>query len=98
MVSPETPPMFADLLRLIHRRPPEDYERGFVRAVKVTRKPPRNRQVERFIGICWILIVIKSCAVVWLFDRYHVPVNAAWIIVPTVIFAGLITALYLLRD
>ena len=90
--------MFADLIRLIHRRPPEDYERGFVRAVKVTGKSPRNRRVERFIGICWILIVVKSCAVVWLFDHYHIPVNAAWVVAPTVFFAALCTAVYLLRD
>jgi hypothetical protein len=91
--------MFADFIRLIHRRPPADYERGFVRDVSVHHeKAPRNRRVERLFAICWILILIKSVAVVWLFDRYHVPVNPLWVIAPTVIFAGLCTVVYLLRD
>ncbi len=90
--------MFADLIRLINRRPPDDYEKGFVRSVKVTVKAPRNRRVERLIAICWGVIVLKSVAVVWLFDRYHVPVSPLWVIAPTVIFASLCTVVYLLRD
>jgi hypothetical protein len=90
--------MFADLVRLINRRPPTDYEKGFVRSVKVSPTTPRNRRLERLIGVCWIVIVLKSLAVVWLFDRYHVPVNPLWVIAPTVVFAGLCTAVYLLRD
>jgi uncharacterized membrane protein YgcG len=90
--------MFADLVRLIHRRHPADYERNFVRKVSVEGRSPRNRKVERFIAICWGIIVLKSFAVLWLFDRYHVPVNPLWVIAPTVIFAALCTAVYLLRD
>jgi len=91
--------MFADLVRLIHRRPPFDYERGFVRQVKVSSpRAPRNRRVERMLGLGWLLIVLKSFAVFWLFDRYHVPVNALWVVAPTVVFAALCTAVYLLRD
>jgi len=90
--------MFADLVRLINRRPPLDYERGFVRAVKVSSKAPRNRRVERMLGLGWLLIVFKSFGVYWLFDHYHVPVNALWVVAPTVIFAALCTAVYLLRD
>jgi hypothetical protein len=90
--------MFADLVRLINRRPPTDYERGFVRSVSVTDRPPRNRRVERLFAICWAIIVLKCLAVVWLFAHYHVPVNPLWVIAPTVIFAALCTAIYLLRD
>jgi hypothetical protein len=90
--------MFADLVRLINRRSPTDYERGFVKSVTVTTKSPRNRRLERLFGVCWVLIVLKSFAVIWLFDRYHVPVNPLWVIAPTVIFAALCTAVYLLRD
>jgi hypothetical protein len=90
--------MFADLIRLINRRPPVDYERGFVRGVSVSDRPPRNRRVERLIAICWAIIVVKSFAVVWLFNRYHVPVNALWVIAPTVVFAALCTLVYVLRD
>jgi hypothetical protein len=90
--------MFADFVRLINRRPPTDYERGFVESVTVTAKSPRNRRLERLFAVCWVVIIIKSLAVVWLFDRYHVPVNPLWVIAPTFIFAALCTAVYLLRD
>lgn len=90
--------MFADLIRLINRRPPGDYERGFVREVSVSDRSPRNRRTERVLAICWVLIVIKSFAIVWLFDHYHIPVNPLWVIAPTFVFAALCTAVYLLRD
>jgi hypothetical protein len=90
--------MFADFVRLICRRRPTDYERGFVRSVKVSEKPPRNRRIERFIYVCWGIILLKSAAVFWLFDHYHVPVNPMWVVAPTLIFATLCTVVYLLRD
>lgn len=90
--------MFANLSRFLHRRQPYDYERSFVRGVSVEHKAPRNRRVERFLAVCWVLILIKSFAVIWLFDRYHVPVNPLWVIAPTVVFAALCTIIYLVRD
>lgn len=90
--------MFANLGRFINRRHAADYERGFIREVRVKQKSPRNKRVERVIALCWVLIVIKSFAVIWLFDRYHVPVNPLWVIAPTVMFAALCTVVYLLRD
>lgn len=90
--------MFASLARLIGRRPSIEYERSFVREVNVDTKAPRNRRVERVLALCWVLIVVKSFAVVWIFDRYHVPVNPVWVIAPTVVFASLCTAVYLFRD
>lgn len=90
--------MFADLIRLINRRPPYDYERGFVREVSVSDRSPRDRKVERVLVAGWIVIVLKSFAIVWLFNRYHIPVSPLWVIAPTVVFASLCTAVYALRD
>jgi hypothetical protein len=90
--------MLADFLRLINRRPALDYERGFVRGVNVRQRAPRNRRVERVLAVCWAVIALKSVVVVWLFDRYHVPVSSLWVIAPTVAFAALCTLVYLLRD
>jgi hypothetical protein len=90
--------MFVDLVRLINRRASADYERGFVREVKARARTPRNPRVERLFAVCWGLILVKCVAVVWVFDRYHVPVNALWVIAPTIVFATLCTAVYLLRD
>jgi len=90
--------MFANLLQLITRRPPPDYERSFVQEVRVTERSPRNPRIERVILAGWVLILAKSFLVIWLVGKYHLSFNADWIIVPTVISAGLCTAVYFLRD
>lgn len=90
--------MLADFVRLINRRPPFDYERGFIRGVSVSNRSPRNKSVERVIIICWAIIILKCLAVVWLFNRYHVPISPLWVIAPTVIFAAICTLIYLFRD
>jgi len=90
--------MLADLVRLISRKPPVNYERGFVRQVNVRERAPRNARVERVLGVCWVVIALKCVLVVWLFDRYHVPVSPLWVIAPTAVFAALCTLVYVLRD
>ena len=52
--------MFANLLQLITRRPPPDFEQRFVREVHVTQRSQRNRQTERIILAGWLLILGKS--------------------------------------
>ena len=37
--------MFANLLQLITRQPPPDYEQGFVQDVRVKHRSPRNPRV-----------------------------------------------------
>ena len=91
--------MFANLIRLITRRaPPPDYAQGFVREVNISSHPVRLPRVERLILICWILILIKSVVVLWACAHYHTPFNALWVIAPTLLFAGLCTAVYYWRD
>ena len=90
--------MFANLLQLISRRPPPDFERSFVQEVRVRQKSPRNPRLERIIVAGWVLIVAKSLLLVWLVEKYRLNFNAAWVIAPTVIFALLCTAVYFWRD
>jgi len=92
--------MFTTFLRLITGRPPTDSGVVFVRDVSVVRKTraPRNRRTERLILISWPLILAKSWLVIWAIEKYHVPIAANWIIVPTVVFAALCTGLYFLRE
>jgi hypothetical protein len=90
--------MFANLLQLISRRPPLDYERGFVEEVRISERLPRNRKVERLILVCWILILLKSWLMIWLVAHYHLTVNPLWVTVPTVMFALMCTAVYFWRD
>ena len=90
--------MFANLLQLITRRTPPDYEQSFVQAVHIKHRSPRNRRIERVILAGWLLILCKSFLVILAVDKYHLNFNASWIIVPTVISALLCTAVYFFRD
>jgi peptidoglycan/LPS O-acetylase OafA/YrhL len=90
--------MFANLLQLVTRRTPPEFEHSFVQDVSVTERSPRNLRIERLILVCWVLILAKSFLVIWLVDKYHLGFNADWIIVPTVLAALLCTAVYFWRD
>jgi len=90
--------MFANLLQLITRRPPPDYERSFVQEVRVKQKSPRNRRTERILLTCWVVILGKCFLAIWVVAKYHMTFNADWIIVPTVIAALVCTAAYFWRD
>lgn len=89
--------MFANLLQLFGRRSPADYEHAFVREVQVARKPKRDPRIERLLVIGWILIALKSVVVWWACAHYPVPFHPLWVILPTVAFAALCTAVYLGR-
>lgn len=56
----------------------------------------RHERTEHFICFCWGLIALKSLLVVWAVQRYHIPFNPLWVVVPTVIFAAVATAAYYL--
>lgn len=58
----------------------------------------RRRRVENIIRICWVVIAVKSAAVLWAVHHYNLPFNPLWVIGPTAIFALLATALYLYWD
>jgi hypothetical protein len=45
--------------------------------------------------IAWLLIVAKCIAVAWAVNRWHMPFHAAWVVVPTLVFAVLATGLWL---
>ena len=90
--------MFANLLRVITGQPAANYEHSFVQDVQAAERPPRTRRVERFILAGWLLIVAKSFLVIWAVEKYHLNFNADWIIVPTVLAAGLCTFVYFRRD
>lgn len=53
------------------------------------------RSVIWTMGIAWGLILAKCALVAWAISRWSVPVNPAWIILPTLAFAALATVLWL---
>jgi hypothetical protein len=47
-----------------------------------------------FLGLGWVLIVAKCAVVWWAMTRWHVPMHPGWIVLPTLAFASLATALW----
>ncbi|HVW21038.1 MAG TPA: hypothetical protein VHC86_07455 [Opitutaceae bacterium] len=90
--------MFPNLLRLITRKPPASYDRSFVEEVRVPReRRRRNPKIDRLFAVGWILVALKTAFVIWAVPRYHIPFSAMWVVIPTLIFAALCTALYYWR-
>ncbi len=91
--------MIPNLLQLITRRPPADYDRGFVEEVRLLeRLPRRNPRVEKLLLWCWLLIAIKCWLVVWLVEKYAMKFDPLWVNGPTVASALLCTAVYFWGD
>lgn len=65
-------------------------------APKSPNHAPRSVVVAVVVG--WILIAIKCVVLPGLFQRWAIPIHPGWVIVPTLIFAGLVTVLIVLHD
>jgi hypothetical protein len=89
--------VFANLLQLISRRESPDYEQGFLREIPAKQRRVRNPGIERLFLFAWILIALKSAFVLWAVPHYHIPFSPYWVIVPTLFFAALCTAVYFRR-
>ncbi len=50
------------------------------------------RRTRRFLEIGWLVIIAKCLAVPWVIDRWQLPVHSGWVIVPTRLYAALVTA------
>ena len=46
-----------------------------------------------FLAIAWVVILAKCVAVTWAVDHWNMDIRAAWVIVPTLIFAAVVTRL-----
>lgn len=90
--------MFSNLLDLVSRRGRRDYSRAFVREVNLRRDPERDRRFERLLWIFWGVIVVKCVLVWWLMRHYAMPFSPLWVVLPTLMFAGLCTLVYIWRD
>jgi hypothetical protein len=86
--------MFPNLFQLISRRTPPEYDQGFVAEVKPVAPRTRDPRIDRLFLLGWILIALKSVFVVWAVAHYHIPFSPLWVILPTVMFGGLCSAVY----
>lgn len=90
--------MFTQLIHLLHRQPPPEYDRAFIQEVRVRRRMPRNFRSEALLAVGWLLIALKSWAMFRLVDHYAMPFDAWWIVGPTLLAAVICTWIYLRRD
>jgi hypothetical protein len=63
--------------------------------LKADRESARMRW---FVGAIWGAILVKCTLVWWAMVHWHVPFHPAWIVLPTLVFAVLATALWLDAD
>ena len=52
-------------------------------------------RVRWFLVAAWLVILAKCAVVWWAVGHWHMPFNAGWVIIPTLIFAALATTLWL---
>lgn len=91
--------MFPHLVRVIVRRPPPEYDRGFVEEVRLVEfVRARQPRVAWLLLVCWALIAAKCALVVWLVEKYHLWFDPLWVTAPTVACALLCTAIYFRRE
>ncbi len=55
------------------------------------------RRVRLALEIGWVIIIAKCLAVPWVVNHYQVPFGSGWVIVPTLLFAGLVTLLVVIH-
>ena len=66
--------------------------------VRPLEREPRSPRAERWIVAGWVLITLKCGLLWWAINAYQVPIHPLWLVVPTVAFGLLATALYIWRD
>ena len=54
-----------------------------------------SRAHRLFLEIAWVIILLKCVLVAWAINHWNVPIHAAWVIIPTLVFAGVVTLLTL---
>jgi hypothetical protein len=53
------------------------------------------RRMRWFMTIAWMVIGVKCVLVWWAIDHWNIPVHPLWVVAPTLIFATLVTALWI---
>lgn len=90
--------MISELFRLITGRTGAEDDTDFVEEVTLREKRRPSRSVERLILVAWVIIVAKCFVVAWAIERYAIPVQPGWVVVPTLFMAAICTALYYWKD
>lgn len=66
--------------------------------LRTSRHRPHPPRMPLWLVAGWILIAVKCVALWWLIAKYQVPIHPLWLVIPTVLFGMLATAVYVWRD
>ncbi len=55
------------------------------------------RRMRWFMAVAWMVIAVKCLLVWWAIGHWNVPVHPLWVIAPTLLFAALVTGLWLVH-
>ena len=81
--------------KLIGRSSRDDADRAFITKVKIRRK---RQPLDAFLIVGWIFILAKCLASSWAVSHYQIPIDPLFVWIPSFLFGGVCTGLYLYRD
>ncbi|MCC5023998.1 MAG: hypothetical protein J6386_14965 [Candidatus Synoicihabitans palmerolidicus] len=90
--------MFANFLPFRRSDRAREHDLAFVREVTVKRPVRRSRRSEGLLIIGWALIAGKTWGTFELVEKYGMPFNPWWIVLPTLAATLLCTWVYLRRN
>ena len=53
------------------------------------------RRMRWFMGVLWAAIAVKCVLVWWASAHWHLPYHPLWVVAPTLLFAIVVTAIWL---
>lgn len=53
------------------------------------------RRVRWFMGLAWLIIMVKCVFVWWAMNHWSVPFHPLWVVGPTITFAALASVIWL---
>lgn len=65
--------------------------------MKSSAHPPAAPKFPRWLLVGWALILVKCLLTPWAIAHWNVPIHAGWVIWPTLVFAGFVTLVVLMR-
>lgn len=65
--------------------------------MKVFGRSHTPESIWLWLSLGWMVIIVKCLMVPWVIQTWHIPIGPFWVIIPTLIFAVVVTALVLTR-
>lgn len=57
-----------------------------------------SRRARWFMTVAWVVVLVKCVVVWWAMLHWHMATHPIWVVGPTLIFAALVTAIWLTHE